>query len=128
MISSLFFVVMRSKHTGEEESFEGGDDVVLHGRERAEKSEEDGQAEDEFEALLNKTMAESVEKSKIARATTQVGELCARFDSARHGQQQRVCWLFLAIYRDCKVKRTRLMLLIPRVRRGLLAFRTLFCV
>lgn len=36
------------------------------------RTEEDGEAEDEFEALLSKTMSESVEKTKIARATTQV--------------------------------------------------------
>ncbi|CAM9681409.1 unnamed protein product, partial [Ectocarpus sp. 8 AP-2014] len=58
---------------------DGGDDgedeeeVVLHGwGAGVERTEEDGEAEDEFEALLSKTMSESVEKTKIARATTQV--------------------------------------------------------
>lgn len=50
---------------------EEGDDVVLHGRGALERTEEDGEAEDEFEALLSKIMSESVEKTKIARATTQ---------------------------------------------------------
>ena len=52
---------------------EGGDDVVLHPRGEVEKTEEDEEAEDDFEALLSKTMSESVERTKIARATTQVG-------------------------------------------------------
>lgn len=52
----------------------GGDEVVLNGYGAGvERTEEDGEAEDEFEALLSKTMSESVEKTKIARATTQVG-------------------------------------------------------
>lgn len=52
---------------------DAGDDVVLHGSgEMVPKTEEDVGAEDEFEALLSKTMSESVEKSKIARASTQV--------------------------------------------------------
>ena len=46
--------------------------MVLHGGGRAERTEEDGAADEEFEALLSKTMSESVEKTKIARATTQV--------------------------------------------------------
>lgn len=51
----------------------GGDEVVLNGwGAGAERTEEDGEAEDEFEALLSKTMSESVEKTKIARTTTQV--------------------------------------------------------
>ena len=51
----------------------GGDEVVLNGYGAGmERTEEDGEAEDEFEALLSKTMSESVEKTKIARATTQV--------------------------------------------------------
>lgn len=51
---------------------EGGDAVVIPPRGVVERTEEDGEAEDEFEALLSKTMLESVEKTKIARATTQV--------------------------------------------------------
>lgn len=53
---------------------EGEDqEVVLNGwGAGVERTEEDGEAEDEFEALLSKTMSESVEKTKIARATTQV--------------------------------------------------------
>lgn len=48
-------------------------DVVLHERAGgATRTEEDGEADDEFEALLSRTMSESVEKSKLARATTQV--------------------------------------------------------
>eukprot|EP00752_Nemacystus_decipiens_P014194 g12623.t1 len=50
-----------------------GDEVVLNGYGAGgQRTEEDTEAEDEFEALLSKTMSESVEKSKIARATTQV--------------------------------------------------------
>lgn len=52
---------------------EEGEDVVLHrGPGAVPRTEEDGEADDEFEALLSKTMSESVEKSKLARATTQV--------------------------------------------------------
>ncbi|CAM9480698.1 unnamed protein product, partial [Laminaria digitata] len=61
-----------SYSTGEGGVSEGGDDVVLHPGGAVEKTEEDEEAEDEFEALLSKTMSESVEKTKIARATTQV--------------------------------------------------------
>lgn len=52
-----------------------GHDVVVHGRDAVQRTEEEEEAEDEFEALLSKTMSESVEKTKIARATTQV-RLC----------------------------------------------------
>lgn len=45
---------------------------MLHPQGTVEKTEADEEAEDEFEALLSKTMSESVEKTKIARATTQV--------------------------------------------------------
>lgn len=56
----------------------GGDEVVLNGYGAGVvRTEEDGEAEDEFEALLSKTMSESVEKTKIARATTQVCLWCA---------------------------------------------------
>lgn len=66
-----FSVIPQVDQEGEMEG--GGDEVVLHGwGARAERTEEDGEAEDEFEALLSKTMSESVEKTKIARATTQV--------------------------------------------------------
>lgn len=63
---------------GEEGGLEaGGDEVVLNGYGTGvERTEEDGEAEDEFEALLSKTMSESVEKTKIARATTQVCMIC----------------------------------------------------
>jgi len=58
-------------HQGDADAEE--DEVVLNGwSAAAERTEEDGEAEDEFEALLSKTMSESVEKTKIARATTQV--------------------------------------------------------
>ena len=76
---SLFFVVVEQEEEEEEGGgvSEGGDDVVLHPRGAVEKTEEDEEAEDEFEALLSKTMSESVERTKIARATTQVG--CCSF-------------------------------------------------
>lgn len=46
--------------------------MVLHDGRGVERTEEDGAADAEFEAMLSKTMSESVEKTKIARATTQV--------------------------------------------------------
>lgn len=52
---------------------EAGDDVVLHDRgEVAARTEEDAEAEDEFEALHSKTMSESIEKTKNSRPFTQV--------------------------------------------------------
>lgn len=75
----VIFVVVEQEEEEEEGRgmSEGGDDVVLHPRGAVEKTEEDEEAEDEFEALLSKTMSESVERTKIARATTQVG--CCSF-------------------------------------------------
>lgn len=55
-----------------------GDDVVLHKSRGVERTEEDGAADAEFEAMLSKTMSESVEKTKIARATTQVSSVCTQ--------------------------------------------------
>lgn len=67
-------LVLSQEEDGEQGGLEaGGDEVVLNGwGVGVERTEEDGEAEDEFEALLSKTMSESVEKTKIARATTQV--------------------------------------------------------
>lgn len=56
----------------ERDALETGDLVVLHGKRGVQKTEEDGEADDEFEALLSMTMSESVGKTKIARASTQV--------------------------------------------------------
>ncbi|CAN0053333.1 unnamed protein product, partial [Choristocarpus tenellus] len=56
---------------GEEGSNEDQDVVVHEGRSPV-KTEEEDEADKEFEALLSRTMADSVEKSKIARSTTQV--------------------------------------------------------
>lgn len=68
-------VSQRDDVDGGDEGDKGEDEeeVVLNGwGAGVERTEEDGEAEDEFEALLSKTMSESVEKTKIARATTQV--------------------------------------------------------